>query len=322
MFLFVCIFNLKKGEFIMKKLHNFKKGFTLIEMLIVVAIIGVLVLIFAPSFNVFNKANGTSLNGKSKSVSNAVFQYMADNNNAYPFLVQPSPGPSSTGGIALTDFTTPDDLATLIGSTASGTARLSGVTDTTTLTDKLLPFLYKIDPTLIGKYLKGSTFATGDYLMVVNDIKNAAYVPGGLANPTIAPNATASAGSATLPTASYYVAYTWVGPNGQTKSSAIAPAQAITLGQNLNITIPALPSGATSANVFVSTVIGSETLQGNITGTVLTISAPLVAGAARPNVSDIIASSGQLDALDGTILSKVTVKDSDNNYYNGILKNK
>jgi prepilin-type N-terminal cleavage/methylation domain-containing protein len=198
----------------MKKVQKLKKGFTLIEMLIVVAIIGVLVLIFAPSFNVFGKANGTSLNAKAKSVSNAVFQFMSDNNNAYPFAAQPVPGTSST--VALTDFTIPADLASLIGSLTA--PRLTAVTDQASLGAQLLPFVYKIDTAKVGKYLKGSSIATGDYLMVVTDPQNTVYSNG-------------------------------IGGTEDTRRQ-------------------------------------------------------------------------QLDALDGTILSKVTIKDSDANYYNGVLKNK
>jgi prepilin-type N-terminal cleavage/methylation domain-containing protein len=201
----------------MKKFLKLKKGFTLIEMLIVVAIIGVLVLIFAPSFNVFGKANGTSLNAKAKSVSNAVFQYMSDNNNAYP--VTPLPTAAADGAATLaTTFGGDVNFTAMMNSAngaGTGAKRIAAVTDGLTLDSEFVkPFVYPIDITKIGKYLKGSTLVAGEYLMVIIDPTNAAY---------------------------------------KTRN------------------IPSQP---------------------------------------------------QYDALDGTILSKATIKDSEGNFYNGMLKNK
>lgn len=50
-----------------------KKGFTLVEMMIVVAILATLVLISTPSFNIFKKADGTAVNAKAKNIETAMF---------------------------------------------------------------------------------------------------------------------------------------------------------------------------------------------------------------------------------------------------------
>lgn len=130
-------------------------------------------------------------------------------------------------------------------------------------------------PEILGYFLKG---ILGGYPAPVSTT---------VSTPSTAPTlaAAANAGS-TLPAATYYVVYTWANANGETLISPEA-SQAITSGQQLNITIPALPAGATSANIYVSTSTGTETRQANITGTTLSISAPLVAGAAKPSSSTI-----------------------------------
>jgi prepilin-type N-terminal cleavage/methylation domain-containing protein len=53
-----------------------KKGFTLLEMLIVVAVLALLILIFAPnSFGIFNKSNAAKTSADLKSIGSVMFQY-------------------------------------------------------------------------------------------------------------------------------------------------------------------------------------------------------------------------------------------------------
>ena len=131
-----------------------QKGFTLLEMLIVVAIIGVLVLIFAPSFNVFNKADGTALNGKAKSIETAVFTYEVEN-DAYPV------GPVLTTFAADFDGAEADMLA-LLGDLGLSTV----VTDGPTLDNFISTYVYSLDPAEVSKYVKGSNATIGDFYVI------------------------------------------------------------------------------------------------------------------------------------------------------------
>jgi hypothetical protein len=104
-----------------------------------------------------------------------------------------------------------------------------------------------------------------------------------------APTLSAVAGTATLPTATYYVRYTYVTDKGETAASAES-SLAITLGQNLQIVVPALPSHATSINIYISSATNTETLQVNTTSTTYDQSAPLVTGVAYPATNTIASS--------------------------------
>lgn len=106
-------------------------------------------------------------------------------------------------------------------------------------------------------------------------------------NPSSAPTLSASANAgSTLPANTYYVKYTWLNANGESLPSPEA-SQAVSSGQQLNVTIPSLPPGATSANIYISTSSGTETLQRNITSTSTSFTAPLSSGAALPTTSTI-----------------------------------
>lgn len=56
-----------------------KKGFTLLELLIVVAILGVLVLIYMPNFGSTKKANGVVMNQQGKAIESAIAIYPSEN---------------------------------------------------------------------------------------------------------------------------------------------------------------------------------------------------------------------------------------------------
>jgi hypothetical protein len=101
---------------------------------------------------------------------------------------------------------------------------------------------------------------------------------------TSAATLSAVAGSATLPTGTYYVKYTYVTDRGETAASAES-SLAITLGQNLQIVVPALPSHASSINIYISSSTNTETLQVNTTSTTYDQSLPLVTGVAYPTTT-------------------------------------
>jgi hypothetical protein len=90
-----------------------------------------------------------------------------------------------------------------------------------------------------------------------------------------APTLSAAAGTATLPTGTYYVKYAYVTDKGETALSAESSV-AITLGQNLQIVVPALPSHANSINIYISSTSNGETFQANTTSTTYELSVPLV----------------------------------------------
>jgi hypothetical protein len=105
---------------------------------------------------------------------------------------------------------------------------------------------------------------------------------GTLLNGGAAPTLSAVAGTATLPSGTYYVRYTYVTDRGETAASAEA-SLAITLGQNLQVVVPALPSHASSINIYISSATNTETKQVNTTSTTFDQSIPLVTGDAYPS---------------------------------------
>ncbi len=64
--------------------------------------------------------------------------------------------------------------------------------------------------------------------------------------------------------------------------ASAATSIAVAAGQQLDVTLPAFPSGVTSANVYISATSGSETKQGNTTTGSFTKSNALAAGTALP----------------------------------------
>ncbi len=107
-------------------------------------------------------------------------------------------------------------------------------------------------------------------------------VPPAVANPVAAPVLAQSAdGTETLPDTTYYVAHTWKNAVGETMVSPEASIL-ITAGNRLDITIPALPSGATSASIYAGTVSGTLKFQSNIATTTTFINAPILTVTAPP----------------------------------------
>lgn len=108
-----------------------------------------------------------------------------------------------------------------------------------------------------------------------------------ISDPGTAPTLSASGTGNTLPSGTYYVRYTWVSANGGESKPSPEASQAVASGQALNVTLPSFPSGVVSANIYVSTSSGTETLQRNITSTSTSFTAPLTSGAALPTVSTL-----------------------------------
>jgi hypothetical protein len=95
--------------------------------------------------------------------------------------------------------------------------------------------------------------------------------------PTAAPTLSESGSGGTLPAATYWAQFTESNGYGETQPSPVSASQAITLGQDLVVTFPALQTGNTYRSVYVGTAVGGPFLwvaQG-ITAGSLTISAPL-----------------------------------------------
>jgi hypothetical protein len=119
----------------------------------------------------------------------------------------------------------------------------------------------------------GETEASGEVSVVV---------PPAVADPDTAPTLGQSAdGTETLPDGDYFVAYTWKNAVGETM---VSPEATITIaaGNKLDITIPALASGATSASIYVGTVTGILYYQDNISITTHSINAPIATVTAPP----------------------------------------
>jgi hypothetical protein len=113
----------------------------------------------------------------------------------------------------------------------------------------------------------------------------------------IAPVLSAVAGAVTLPSATYYVRYTYVTDDGETEASLEA-SQAIVLGETLRVTVAAIPFHANSINIYISTSTNTEKLQRNTTSLVSDFTVPLVGTVAYPTANtttfrgEVLASSG------------------------------
>jgi hypothetical protein len=134
------------------------------------------------------------------------------------------------------------------------------------------------------------TFPTGagarvdDTVGVTTWVASKAYIVGDkvvplleVADPSVTPTLSAvTNASSTLTATRYYVQYTWVTATGETKGSTEAFLD-IAAGNNLSISVPTFPAGATKANIYVGTATGQCRYQNSIntTGTALVISSPI-----------------------------------------------
>lgn len=112
------------------------------------------------------------------------------------------------------------------------------------------------------------------------------------ADPTAAPSTGVSGSGGTLATGNWKAAYAWRVGSGTNKGATtlISPlaTQAVTLGDNLDITVPARPAGFASTDVYVSSAAGGSTmlLAGNTTSTSFQATAA-PAGAAVPAANTV-----------------------------------
>lgn len=82
-----------------------------------------------------------------------------------------------------------------------------------------------------------------------------------IASPTTAPTVVATGGGSTggnLPAGTYYVSYTWTDGAGETIAKEIAASFTIAAGNIPQVTIPALPTGASSANIYLTAAGGAS----------------------------------------------------------------
>lgn len=89
----------------MNKLKNNKRGFTLIELIVVVAIIGILVLIAAPRFTGFTKdAKVATMQADVKTLSNSALVYNIENDTSWPVADPATASHTLTVGADTTDL--------------------------------------------------------------------------------------------------------------------------------------------------------------------------------------------------------------------------
>lgn len=88
--------------------------------------------------------------------------------------------------------------------------------------------------------------------------------------------------TSTLPVKTYYVKYTYLTSEGETTPSTHTSKYVSTAGKALQVTIPALPTNAVSANIYIGLSSTNVTLQANITTTTYTQNQSLVTGQKPP----------------------------------------
>jgi hypothetical protein len=124
---------------------------------------------------------------------------------------------------------------------------------------------------------------------------------GNVADPTVAPTLSASGSGSSLAAGTYYVQYTWVTANGETMTSPEGNIT-ITSGQDIVVTIPSLPFGATQANVYIGTTSGGEYRQSNTTVTTYTQHTSLLTNtatsASRTTNTAVVASTINTDYVE------------------------
>jgi hypothetical protein len=147
--------------------------------------------------------------------------------------------------------------------------------------------------------MKASTYNVETGQWELNDAKSIKDESTGIIDPSTAPTLGESANvNSTLAANTYYVVYAWVNQHGETYFSPEANFTT-SAGYQLDVTLPTLPSNAASANVYISTVSGEETKQGNTTTTAYAQTSDLVVGTALPieNTSDHTITPNQIGVL-------------------------
>lgn len=156
---------------------NAKKRFTLIEMLIVVFIIAALVAIFVPTFGVFHKADGTSLNANAKNVETAVFQYQMANKGEMPVADKDGiDGITSADAVDMSDVSGSanqfDEINAVL--TQALTDAMGTAPTTAFLEEFKAEALFEIKEDA-KKYVKGSGFNLDEFYIVGDKLNIAGY---------------------------------------------------------------------------------------------------------------------------------------------------
>jgi hypothetical protein len=114
---------------------------------------------------------------------------------------------------------------------------------------------------------------------------------GAVAAPVITSAAGATA-TATIPAASYFVKVTARAGGGESVVSNETGGTAITLGQPLNVSVTAEPTGALGYNLYVGTSSGSETFQTSFVGNSFSLQSYATGGATPPSADSTANANG------------------------------
>ncbi len=140
----------------------------------------------------------------------------------------------------------------------------------------------------------GTTFAQLQSAGLTGIINKLVTANPAIANPSTAPTVAVTGGGSTgglLAAGAYFVSYTWANGFGETTAKEVASAFTVAAGNIPQVTIPALPTGATSANIYLSPVggaSGTETLYAaGVTATTANLATARIAGlGAAPTAND------------------------------------